>query len=135
MKAEYKPYVEELIELAIKEDNLTVQQYSDNLEFPTHNAKEIYEIAQKLLFQKHIWKRNIRALTVRTYNLVKEENYQQLHIDFDIDTHEKVCVVDNTLNGIRKKLGNDKIFNGCRLYGTKMPTGKSEHSSLPPASF
>lgn len=123
------------VQLAIKEDNLTVQQYSDNLEFPTHNAKEIYEIAQKLLIQKHIWKRNIRALTVRTYNLVKEENYQQLHIDFDIDTHEKVCVVDNTLNGIRKKLGNDKIFNGCRLYGTKMPTGKSEHSSLPPASF
>ena len=123
------------VQLAIKEDNLTVQQYSENLEFPTHNAKEIYEIAQKLLFQKHIWKRNIRALTVRTYNLVKEENYQQLHIDFDIDTHEKVCVVDNTLNGIRKKLGNDKIFNGCRLYGTKMPTGKSEHSSLPPASF
>ncbi len=123
------------VQLAIKEDNLTVQQYSENLEFPTHNAKEIYEIAQKLLIQKHIWKRNIRALTVRTYNLVKEENYQQLHIDFDIDTHEKVCIVDNTLNGIRKKLGNDKIFNGCRLYGTKMPTGKSEHSSLPPASF
>lgn len=123
------------VQLAIKEDDLTVQQYSDNLEFPTHNAKEIYEVSQKLLFQKHIWKRNIRALTVRTYNLVKEENYQQLHIDFDIDTHEKVCVVDNTLNGIRKKLGNDKIFNGCRLYGTKMPTGKSEHSSLPPASF
>ena len=123
------------VQLAIKEDTLTVQQYSDNLEFPTHNAKEIYETAQKLLYKKHIWKRNIRALTVRTYNLVKEENFQQLHIDFDIDTHEKVCVVDNTLNGIRKKLGNDKIFNGCRLYGTKMPTGKSEHSSLPPASF
>ncbi len=123
------------VQLAIKEDILTVQQYSDNLEIPTHNAKEIYEIAQKLLYEKHIWKRNIRALTVRTYNLVKEENYQQLHIDFDIDAHEKVCVVDDTLNGIRKKIGNDKIFNGCRLYGTKMPTGKSEHSSLPPASF
>ena len=123
------------IQLAIKEDNLIVQQYSDNLEFPTHNAKEIYETAQKLLYRKHIWKRHIRALTVRTYNLVKEEGYQQIHIDFDIDTHKKVCVVDNTLNGIRKKIGNDKIFNGCRLYGTKMPTGKSEHSSLPPASF
>ena len=123
------------VQLAIKEDNLTVQQYSENLEFPTHNAKEIYAIAQKLLYEKHIWKRNIRALTVRTYNLVKEENYQQIHIDFDIDTHEKICVVDNTLNGIRKKLGNDKIFNGCRLYGTKMPTGKSDHSSLPPANF
>ena len=123
------------VQLAVKEDNLTIQQYSDNLEFPTHNAKEIYETAQKLLLKKHIWKHNIRALTVRTYNLVKEEGYQQIHIDFDIDTHEKNCVVDNALNGIRKKLGNEKIFNGCRLYGTKMPTGKSEHSSLPPAGY
>ena len=123
------------VQLAVKEDNLTIQQYSDNLEFPTHNAKEIYETAQNLLYEKHIWNRNIRALTVRTYNLVKEEGYQQIHIDFDIDTHEKKCVVDNALNGIRKKLGNEKIFNGCRLYGTKMPTGKSEHSSLPPAGY
>ena len=123
------------VQLAIKEDNLIVKQYSANLEFPTHNAKEIYEIAQKLLIEKHIWKRNIRAVTVRTYNLIKEENFQQIHIDFDIDAHEKICTVDNALNGIRKKVGNNKIFNGCRLYGTKMPTGKSEHSSLPPAGY
>ena len=123
------------VQLAIKEDNLTVQQYSANLEFPTHNAKEIYEIAEKLLFEKHIWKRNIRAVTVRTYNLVKEENFQQIHINYDIDTHEKNCVIDNAFNEIHKTIGNNKIFNGCRLYGTKMPTGKSEHSSLPPAGY
>lgn len=123
------------VQLAIKDDTLTVQQYSDNLEFPTHNAKEIYELAEKLLCEKHIWRRNVRAITVRTYNLVKEENCQQIHINFDIDSHEKVCTVDDTLNGIRKKIGNDKIFNGCRLYGTKMPTGKSDYSALPPASF
>lgn len=123
------------VQLAVKEDTLTVQQYSENLEFPTRNAKEICETARKLLTRKHLWKRNVRALTVRTYNLVKEENFQQLHIGFDIDTHEKNCNVDDALNGIRTKLGNDTIFNGCRLYGTKMPSCKSEHSSLPPASF
>ncbi|MBR5545102.1 MAG: DNA polymerase IV [Clostridia bacterium] len=123
------------VQLAVKDDTLTVYQYSDNLEFPTHNAKEIYETAQNLLLKKHIWKRNIRALTVRTYNFVKEESCQQIHIDFDINTHEKICVIDDAFNGIRKKLGNEKIFNGCRLYGTKMPTGKSEHSSLPPAGY
>ena len=123
------------VQLAVKDDTLTVYQYSDNLEFPTHNVKEIYETAQNLLLKKHIWKRNIRALTVRTYNFVKEESCQQIHIDFDINTHEKICVIDDAFNEIRKKLGNEKIFNGCRLYGTKMPTGKSEHSSLPPAGY
>lgn len=123
------------VQLAVKDDTLNTQQYSANLEFPTHNAKEICDEAKRLLNNKHLWKRNIRALSVRTYNLVWEENFQQLHIDYDIDTHEKICVIDDALNGIRKKLGNEKIFNGCRLYGTKMPTGKSEHSSLPPAGY
>ncbi len=123
------------VQLAVKEDNLSVQQYSEKFEFPTHNAKEICEIAQKLLVEKHVWKRNIRAITVKTYNLMREESFQQLHIGFDIDAHNKICAIDNALTGIRSKLGNDTVFNGGRLYGTKMPAGKSEHSSLPPASF
>lgn len=123
------------VQLAIKDDTLNIQQYSYNLEFPTHNAKEICEVARKLLAEKYLWKHNIRALTVRTYNLVWEQSFQQLHISYDIETHEKIGVIDDTLNGIRNKLGRDTIFNGCRLYGTKMPAGKSDHSSLPPASF
>ncbi len=123
------------VQLAVKDDTLNIQQYSCNLEFPTHNAKEIYEEARSLLISKHNWKRDIRAITVRTYNLVWEQSFQQLHIDYDIDTHEKIGVIDDALNCIRKKLGKDTIFNGCRLLGTKMPAGKSEHSSLPPASF
>lgn len=123
------------VQLAVKDDTLNTQQYSCNLEFPTHNAKEIYEESRKMLINKHFWKRDIRAITVRTYNLVWEHSFQQLHIDYDIDTHEKIGVIDDALNGIRQKLGSEIIFNGCRLFGTKMPAGKSDHSSLPPASF
>lgn len=123
------------VQLIVKDDTLSIQQYSENLEFPTYNAKEICEAVKKLIIQKHKWKRNVRSLTVRTYNLVRKEDFQQLKIGFDINTHEKMCVVDDTLSGIRTKLGKDMIFNGCRLYGTKMPTCKSNHSSLPPAAF
>ncbi len=123
------------IQIAVKEDDLSIQQYSEKLEFPTYNAKEICDMAQKLLIEKHIWKRNIRAITVRVYNLVRKEGFQQLHIGFDIDSYNKKCSIDDALNGIRSKMGNETIFNGCRLYGTKMPAGKSEHSSLPPAGF
>ena len=122
------------VQLSVKDDKLNTQQYSCNLEFPTHNAKEICNEAIGLLVDKHKWIRNIRALTVRTYNLIREENFQQLNIEFDIATHEKNCVVDDTINTVRTKIGNDILFNGCRLLGTKMPAGKSEYSSLPPAS-
>lgn len=123
------------IQVAVKDDSLTVNQYSEPLEFPTYSAKEIFDSAVAVFLEKHKWKRNIRSLTVRTYNLVYEKNFQQLTMGYDIDTHEKLEIVDGVLTEIREKQGKDIVFNGCRLLGTKMPTGKSDYSSLPPASF
>lgn len=123
------------IQVAVKDDNLTVKQYSAPLEFPIYSAKELFESAVAVFIEKHEWKRNIRSLTVRTYNLVHEKSFQQLTVGYDIHTHEKIELVDGALTEIRAKQGKNLIFNGCRLLGTKMPAGKSDYSALPPASF
>lgn len=123
------------IQVAVKDDNLTVKQYSAPLEFPTYSAKELFDSAAAVFLEKHKWKRNIRSLTVRTYNLVYEKSFQQLTVGYDIDTHEKLEIVDGTLTEIREKQGRNLVFNGCRLLGTKMPAGKSDYSALPPANF
>ncbi len=123
------------IQVAVKDDNLIVKQYSAPLEFPTLSAKELFDSAVSLFLEKHKWKRNIRSLTVRTYNLVYEKSFQQLAVGYDIDTHERHEIVDGTLTEIREKQGRNLVFNGCRLLGTKMPAGKSDYSALPPASF
>ena len=123
------------IQVAVKDDNLTVKQYSAPLEFPTFSAKELFDSALSLFFEKHKWKKNIRSISVRTYNLVNEKSFQQLTLGYDIITHEKQEIVDTALTEIREKQGRNTVFNGCRLLGTKMPTGKSDYSSLPPASF
>jgi hypothetical protein len=47
----------------------------------------------------------------------------------------KQLTVDYMVLNMRKKMGKDAIFTGCRLLGTKIPAGKSEHSSLPPAGY
>lgn len=123
------------IQVAVKDDNLTVKQYSAPLEFPTYSAKELFDSAFAVFLEKHKWKRNIRSLSVRTFNLVYEKSFQQLTVGYDIDTHEKLEIVDGTLTEIREKQGKNLVFNGCRLLGTKMPAGKSDYSALPPANF
>ncbi len=123
------------VQIAVKDDNLSVAQYSSNLEFPTHNAKELYNEAIKLVNDKYLWKRNVRSISVRTYHLLREESFQQLHINYDVDTHEKIGILDDATTKIRSNFGSDTLFNGCRLFGTKMPANKSDHSSLPPASY
>ena len=123
------------IQVAVKDDLLNVRQYSSPLEFPTYSAKELFDSTIDLFIEKHQWSRNIRALSVRTYNLVNEKSFQQLVMGYDIDTHEKCEHLDSMLTEIRKKQGRDILFNGCRLLGTKMPAGKSEYSALPPANI
>lgn len=123
------------VQVAVKNESLTVQQYSSNLDFPTHNAKELFIEACCVLSKNHRWKNNVRSITVRAYNLISDTSFQQLTVDYDIEEHDKIGAIDDTLTQIRNKYGNDTVFCGCRLFGTKMPTGKSEHSSLPPASF
>lgn len=123
------------IQIAVKDDNLTIKQYSAPLEFPTYSAKELFDSAVSVFLEKHKWKRNIRSLTVRTYNLVYEKSFQQLTVGYDIDTHERNEILDETLTEIREKQGRDIVFNGCRLLGTKMPTGKSDYCALPPAGY
>ena len=123
------------VQVAVKNESLTVQQYSSNLDFPTHNSKELFIDACCVLSKNHRWKNNVRSITVRAYNLISDTSFQQLTVDYDIEEHDKIGAIDDILTQIRNKYGNDTVFCGCRLFGTKMPTGKSEHSSLPPASF
>lgn len=119
------------LQLSVKEDNLTVQQYSLPLDFPTHNAKELYNTAVHLLTQKHIWKGDIRAITVRAFNLIYEKSVQQLIIDYDIERHDKIESIDGAMSEIRQRYGKNTVFTGGRLFGTKIPTGKTDHQVLP----
>lgn len=122
------------VQLAVKDDSLNVHQYSIALNFPTHNAKEIFSTACELI-KNHKWNKKIRSLSVRTYNLISENFIQQLTIDYDFEEHEKIEIEDSTIMQIKGEHGKNTIFNGCRLLGTKIPVGKSEYSTLPPANL
>ena len=122
------------IQIAIKNDNLTLQQYSSNLEIPTYNPQKLIKEAKKLILNYN-WSVNIRALTVRAYNLISEQAFQQVPLGLDMEKYEKQEDIDDMILDIRKKMGKDTLFNCCRLLGTKIPAGKSEHSSLPPAGY
>ena len=121
------------VQLAIKDDNLNVHQYSMAISLPTHNARDVYNAASELL-KKHKWNRKIRSLSVRTYNLVSDNAFQQITFDYDIEKHNRIELEDNAMLKIKGEYGKNTIFNGCRLLGTKIPAGKSEYSTLPPAS-
>lgn len=92
------------VQLAVKDDNLNIQQYSSSLQFSTHSAKEIFNVASSLI-NNHKWNRRIRSLTVRTYNLIPENSVQQLTIDYDIEKHERIEREDSAIMLIKGEYG------------------------------
>lgn len=122
------------VQLAVKDDGLNTNQYSSLLQFPSQNAKELFDASCDLI-KNHKWNRRIRSLSVRTYNLISINSIQQLTFDYDFEQHTKIETENNTIMQIKGEYGKDKIFNGCRLLGTKIPAGKSEYSTLPPANL
>lgn len=119
------------VQLSIKNDLLSVQQYSSSLHFPTHSAKEIAEEARRLFLEKHVWKNDIRSVTVRTFNLIFADCASQLTIGFDIAEHDKTDNIEDAVSDIKQSIGNNKIFSGGRLLGTKIPANKPERCVLP----
>ncbi len=121
------------VQLSLKNDLLVTRRYSVPLSFPMRNARELCSAVCTLLREKHIWDCDIRAVTVRTFNLILDDAVYQLRIDYDIEEHERLDSMENVLSDIRDIYGKNTIFAGSRLMGTKIPANKPEHSVLPPA--
>lgn len=121
------------MQLAVKDDSLSVKQYSYSFQFPTDSIKELYNAACIIFHRQHIWRRAVRSVTVRAVNLIFDDYIQQLTMDYDIDAHRKNEDIESTVLVIKDAYGKNTLFNGCRLLGTKMPAGKPERTVLPPA--
>lgn len=119
------------LSLTVKNDALSVEQYSSSLSFPTHSVKELSEEACRLFHKRHVWKNNIRAVTVTAAKLVFEDSVCQLSIGYDIDSHDKTEDIEDAVNDIKSSYGRNTVFCASRLFGTKIPSGKPEKAVLP----
>lgn len=121
------------LQLTIKTDNLEIVSYSVNLIFPTDNEKEISENAFELFKRNFEWRRNIRSVTVRAYNLTGCKNPHQIDIGYNMARRKKLGLEENASIGIKEKYGKNAVFSAERLKGTKIPSNKPEYSVLPTA--
>lgn len=121
------------IQLTVKNDALTVHQYSLSLQFPADSAKELSDAACRIFHKKHIWRSDIRSVTVTAVKLIFADSAGQLIIGYDVAEHDKNDNKEIAVSDIKLNYGNNTVFSGCRLFGTKIPANKPEKCVLPPA--
>lgn len=121
------------LQLSIKTEDLEVSQYSSHFAFPTDNEREIYENAALLFKKNFTWIKNIRSVTVRTFNLDGYKNMHQIELGYDMERRKKLGSEESAFIKIKEKYGKNAMFSGERLKGTKIPSNKPEYSVLPTA--
>ncbi len=79
------------------------------------------------------WIKNIRAVTVRTFNLYGCKMPHQIELGYDMERRRKLGSEESAFIKLKEKYGKNVVFSGERLKGTKIPSNKPEYSVLPTA--
>lgn len=121
------------MQLSIKTEDLEVSQYSSHFAFPTDNEREIYEKAAIVFKKNFTWIKNIRSVTVRTFNLYGCKMPHQIELGYDMERRQRLGSEESAFIKLKEKYGKNAVFLGERLKGTKIPSNKPEYSVLPTA--
>lgn len=111
--------------IGVKDSELEKHEYQTPLNFPTHSAHEIASQVFALFRQKYRWRRNIRAITVRTVKLTDSASGVQVSF---FDGNEKHKKAENAAYEIEKKFGSGTVTYASLIGDMKLPykSNKSE---------
>lgn len=121
------------VQIGVRDNRFVTTQYQCQLVNSTQSAFEIAKIATELFKENYIWHYKVRALTVRAIGLVTQKQTGQMDFYTDYSKSEKQKHIENAVMSIRKKYGEDIIFNCCLMDEEKIPAFANEEKA--PAPF
>ncbi len=115
----------ETVHIQIKSPDFKTVSKQKKLAAPTFLEKEISEVAYQLFLSVWDIKNPVRAITVTGTNLVQAETYAQLSIfEEEADTKKRERL-ENTIDLLRNKFGNESLVTADVLESDIL--GKNEH--------
>ncbi len=109
------------VQIGVRDSHLSTVQFQCELPIATQSATEIAKAATELFCKNYNWNYDVRAVTVRAINLRQEGTPFQLDMANDYAKHKKQRALDDTIMELRRRFGEDSIFNCCLMTERKMP--------------
>lgn len=114
------------IQIAVRNTQLSTKQFQCELSVSTQSAFEMAKTAFSLFEKNYSWYYNVRALSIRAINLKNENMPFQILFDDNYEKHERQKKIDDTVLGLRKRYGDDAVFNCSLMMEDKMPFKENE---------
>lgn len=114
------------VQISVRDNKLVTRQFQCRTVYETQSACEIARAAFRLFEENYIWSCNIRSLSVTAIGLQPEGSPVQLEITEDYKKHENQKKIDDTVMELRRRFGENAIFNCCLMTEKKMPQKKEK---------
>lgn len=123
------------IQIDIRGNDLFGQQYQCKLPITTQLPSEIGASAFRLFKERYPWNTNVRAVTVRAIDLVAQSDATQLSLYVDTDRLLRREQLENTIENLRSRFGNQAITYAILMGNLKMPCDGRDKVRMPSAMY
>ena len=114
------------VQISVRDNQLFTKQFRCPTDYATQSATEIAHTAFSLFRKNYNWLYNVRSVTVTAINLQSENSPVQLEMTGDYIHHEKQKRIDDAVMSIRRRFGEESVFNCCLMTEEKLPKGKEK---------
>ena len=114
------------VQISVRDNKLITRQFQCRTAYETQSASEIAKTAFELFEKNYIWNCNIRSVSVTAIGLQPENTPVQLEMSGDYKKHENQKKIDDTVMELRRRFGENSIFNCCLMMEEKIPQHKEK---------
>lgn len=119
------------VQVFVRGNDLFGSQFQCKLPFKTQLPNEIAAVAFRAFKERYTWNTKVRAITVRTIELVPKAQEEQLTLFDDTVSRKKREDLEDAVESIRSRFGKQAITYGILLGNLKMPCDGRDNVKMP----
>lgn len=119
------------VQVQIRSNDLFGSQFQCKLPFKTQLPSEIAQTAFRAFKENYRWGKNVRAVTVRTVELVPKNQPDQLTLFMDTEKMEKRERLEDAIEELRGRFGKKAVTYAVLLGDLKMPDDGRHKVKMP----
>ena len=121
------------VAVGVRENDLSWQEYQVKFASPTQLTRELAREAMLLFRRKHIWRSDIRSISVRAIYLSAEDAPEQIGLFTDAAKKAELLMLEHTIDELRERYGDHAVSSGAYYCAEKLTSqriGFRDHSEI-----
>ena len=122
------------VQISVRDNELGFRDFQCKLPYPTQCSKELVDTGMALFSKRYQWYRPIRAVCIRSINLISEKVPYQMDLFGDYIARKKQDTLERTIEDIRRRYGDDSIAIAATM-SAKLKKDKAREMLIMPAAM